>query len=84
VRGMQAGECVVAHVLLSRKQQPTCTDSPIMNTFSPEFAQHWLAGQGSLSDERVGGRRGDDLLSPAQQEALEELAERVNAARSVY
>jgi hypothetical protein len=55
-----------------------------MNTFSPEFAQHWLAGQGSLSDERVGGRRGDDLLSPAQQEALEELAERVNAARSVY
>ena len=55
-----------------------------MNAFSPEFAQHWLAGQGSSSDERVGGRHGDDLLSPAQQEALEELAERVNAARSVY
>jgi hypothetical protein len=55
-----------------------------MDAFPPEFAQHWLASQGSPSDERVGGRRGDDLLSPAQQEALEELAERVNAARSVY
>jgi hypothetical protein len=55
-----------------------------MDAFSPEFAQHWLAGQESPSDERVGRRRGDDLLSPAQQEALEELAERVNAARSVY
>ena len=55
-----------------------------MNTFSPEFAQHWLADHRSPSDERVAGRHGDDLLSPAQQEALEELAERVNAARSVY
>jgi hypothetical protein len=54
-----------------------------MNAFSPEFAQHWLAGQGSSTDERAGGRR-DDSLSPAQQKALEELAERVNAARSVY
>lgn len=54
-----------------------------MDAFAPEFAQHWLAGQGSPSDERS-GRSGEDLLSPAQQEALEELAERVSAARSVY
>jgi len=54
-----------------------------MDAFSPEFAQHWLAGQGLASTEREGGC-GDDSLSPAQQEALEELAERVSAARSVY
>ena len=54
-----------------------------MDAFSPEFAQHWFAGQAVPADERIGGRR-DDSLSPAQQEALEELAERVNAARSVY
>lgn len=54
-----------------------------MNAYSPEFAQHWLAGQGPQADERAGGRC-DDSLSPAQQEALKELAERVNAARSVY
>ena len=62
---------------------PLVPYAAIMNAFSPEFAQHWLASQGSPADERVGGRR-DDALSPAQQEALEELAERVNAARSVY
>ncbi len=73
----------MAHVLLRRKQEPTRTDSTIMDAFAPEFAQHWLAGQGSPSDERS-GRSGEDLLSPAQQEALEELAERVSAARSVY
>ena len=54
-----------------------------MDAFSPEFAQHWLAGQGSPVDERAGGER-DEALSPAQQEALEELVERVSAARSVY
>jgi hypothetical protein len=54
-----------------------------MNAFSPEFAQHWLSDQGSEADEAAGAGR-DDSLSPAQQEALEQLAERVNAARSVY
>jgi hypothetical protein len=54
-----------------------------MEAFSPEFAQHWLAGQGLAADERAGAR-GEDSLSPAQQEALEELAGRVSAARSVY
>ena len=54
-----------------------------MDAFSPEFAQHWLAGQVARAEERAAGR-GDDAVSAAQQEALEELAERVNAARSVY
>ena len=54
-----------------------------MDAFSPELAEHWLAAQASPLDERaVGGA--DDSLSPAQQVAWEELAERVNAARSVY
>jgi len=54
-----------------------------MDAFSPELAHHWLAGQVASADERARGRR-DDPPSPAQQEALQELAERVNAARSVY
>ena len=54
-----------------------------MDAFSPELAEHWLASQVTSADERPGSR-GEDSLSPAQQEAWEELAERVNAARSVY
>jgi hypothetical protein len=54
-----------------------------MDAFSPELAEHWLASQAISADERRGSR-GDDSLSPAQQEAWEVLAERVNAARSVY
>jgi hypothetical protein len=54
-----------------------------MDAFSPEFAQHWLAAQPAAGDDRV-DHSGDDELSPAQQEALEELAERVSAARSIY
>jgi hypothetical protein len=62
---------------------PTVPDSTIMDAFSPQLAEHWLAAQASPADERAGGRS-DDALSPAQQVAWEELAERVNAARSVY
>jgi hypothetical protein len=54
-----------------------------MDAFSPELAQHWLASLAMSADERAGGR-GEDSLSPAQKEAWEVLAERVNAARSVY
>ena len=54
-----------------------------MDTFSPELAEHWHASQGSTSDEPV-SNGSDESLSPAQQEAWEELAERVSAARSVY
>ena len=54
-----------------------------MDTFSPELAEHWRASQGSTSDDAVGSPA-EESLSPAQQEAWEELAERVSAARSVY
>lgn len=55
-----------------------------MDTFSPEFSSFWLPDAGS-SGERVRAetRPGLEDLSPAQQVALEELCERVNAARSV-
>ena len=55
-----------------------------MDAFSPELAQHWLAGQALSVDEKAGTARDEPSLSPALQEAWEELAERVNAARSVY
>jgi hypothetical protein len=54
-----------------------------MDTFSPELAEHWRAHQASPSDDPLGSSS-DDSLSPAQQEAWEELAERVSAARTVY
>ena len=60
------------------RQRPT-----IMNAFSPELAEHWRASQASHADDRSGSGL-DDSLSPAQQEAWEELAERVSAARCVY
>jgi len=73
----------MAHELLGRKQETTDNDSTIMDAFSPELAEHWLASRAQPADERSGGRN-EDSLSPAQQEAWEVLAERVNAARSVY
>jgi hypothetical protein len=54
-----------------------------MEPFSPEFAQYWLAGQRSAAAEPVSSRRSEESPSAPQQEALEALAERVNAARSV-
>ena len=56
----------------------------IMNAFSPELAEHWRASHTAHADDRSSGSRSDDSLSPAQQEAWEELAERVSAARSIY
>jgi len=54
-----------------------------MDRFAPEFAAYWLA-------EAEGSREPDGIdhgpkqaLSPSQQVALEELADRVNAARTV-
>jgi len=49
-----------------------------MDTFAPEFSKFWLPeASGSHADSRADDDKG------AQQAALEELAERVNAARSV-
>ena len=53
-----------------------------MDAFSPELVHHWT-GQAPAADERAEGLN-DEALSLGEQVALEELAERVSAARSVY
>jgi hypothetical protein len=55
-----------------------------MDSYIPEFTAFWL-GDPEPASERQGteGSAGHQGLSPSQQVALEELAERVNAARSV-
>jgi len=55
-----------------------------MDRYTPEFTAFWL-GDPEPSSERQSaeGSSGHQGLSPSQQVALEELAERVNAARSV-
>ncbi len=55
-----------------------------MDTFSPEFAHHWLASQSAAVDDVVAEWGVDESLSPSQQEALDALADRICAARSVY
>ena len=52
-----------------------------MGTFAPEFSQYWMSGRAAAGDGAQVESRDDD--GGAQQAALEELAERVNAARSV-
>ena len=54
-----------------------------METFSPEFAQYWLAGQGEPAGEAKGSPHGEDASSASQREAFEALADRVIAARSI-
>lgn len=55
-----------------------------METFSPEFSGLWLKAPEQRSERpRAESTTGVETLSPAQEVALEELAERVNAARSV-
>ncbi len=51
-----------------------------MSTFAPEFSQYWMPGVSAHEEVRAESRD-EDLRN--QQAALEELAERVNAARSV-
>jgi len=55
-----------------------------MEPFSPEFAAFWLTEAETAGQDRAGDAgEGRESLSPSQQVALEELAERVTAARSV-
>jgi hypothetical protein len=54
-----------------------------MDRFSPEFSSFWLSEDHRGEQPKVDVAARDEALSPAQQVALEELAERVNAARSV-
>ncbi len=51
--------------------------------FSPEFSQHWIADYEHGVDAAPAEGRDDDALSPSQQEALEALVDRVNAARTI-
>jgi hypothetical protein len=55
-----------------------------MDRYTPEFTAFWL-GDAEPANARQGteGASAHQALSPSQQVALEELAERVNAARSV-
>lgn len=54
-----------------------------METFSPDFAQYWLAGPQIAADEPLASVFGEEPPSALQRDALEALAERVNAARSI-
>ena len=53
-----------------------------MESFAPEFAHFWLSGQASSAGDTKADRRDEE--ASAQRAALEELAERVTAARSIY
>ena len=61
-------------VLLSRSFEV------IMDSFAPEFSRFWLLPE---KGERIGHDGLDDDMRTQQQRALEELAERVTAARTV-
>jgi hypothetical protein len=50
-------------------------------TFLPEFAAHWLDGRAPAAPDARNERHDDETAS--QEAALEALAERVNAARSI-
>jgi hypothetical protein len=52
----------------------------IMQTFSPELAPRWLESlEPAVDDSRDKG----EVMSPAQQETLEALADRISAARAI-
>ncbi|MEO5702007.1 MAG: hypothetical protein ABIS17_14455 [Casimicrobiaceae bacterium] len=50
--------------------------------FSAEFSQHWPSDE-TASTTAAAAARDDAALSPSQREALEDLVDRVTAARSV-
>ena len=53
-----------------------------MSTFAPEFAQFWLAGLAAVALAEAKAERRDDEAD-REKAALEELAERVYAARTI-
>jgi len=73
------GATTLAHRLLCCWQGGSRCTQPrsIMDTFAPEFSKFWLSDATSAANDA----RDDD--AGAQQAALQELAERVSAARSV-
>ena len=63
-----------------RDKTKACT----METYTPEFTAFWLGSPEPVGDQHgAEGVSSHQSPSPSQQVALEELAERVNAARSV-
>jgi hypothetical protein len=58
-------------------------DASMMETFAPEFAEYWLTGSRDAANANPASGRGDDAAAASQREALEALAERVAAARSI-
>jgi hypothetical protein len=55
-------------------------DEAIMDSFAPEYFRYWLPARES-EERALADRRDEDARQ--QQEALEQLAERVTAARSI-
>lgn len=53
-----------------------------MSTFAPEFAQFWLAGLAAVTAAGANAEHSEDDADREKQ-ALEELAERVSAARTI-
>jgi len=56
--------------------------SSAMETFSPKFSEFWLP-QTAGSREREAPEPAKAAWPSSQEEALEQLAERINAARSI-
>jgi len=55
-----------------------------METFAPELAAQWLDESEPNGERRRGlPPHGHESLTPSQKAALEELADRISAARSV-
>lgn len=54
-----------------------------MTTFCPEFSAYWRLAPEPVGERALTVPAAEAVLSPAQQLALEELVERVNAARFV-
>jgi hypothetical protein len=62
---------------------PTRPKERYMNAFSPEFSAYWLDEPAVAGERESLDSAAKKALSPSQQVALEELVERVNAARSI-
>ena len=54
-----------------------------MDAFSPEFTAYWLAAPADTAEHQGDDASDESSLTTSQQVALEELAERVCAARRV-
>jgi hypothetical protein len=70
----------MARNLLCIQQETDSGETAIMPTFSPELAPRWLESLGSAPGDV---RDDTEAVSPAQQETLEALADRISAARTI-